>query len=270
MERRKKVKGFNFNAVVEEAKKVEAEKALTAPPPPGAVAILNADQACRILRRQFSPQVDLMKKEAEALVITNDETMSEAIARAGNAKKIVKALTLKRREVIKEPDTFVNTVNAFVKTFVDDLERIERNLKGKVATRMHTVKMEELERTRIANAEAARVQAELTERTRKLQAEAQAEADKINLQTGGNFVAETIVAPVVVAPVVPSQKVFRTATGSSMHMRKSWRARLENIKLVDAQFLLINEEMVQGVVDAGIRSLSGFVIEEFETPVIRA
>jgi len=231
---------------------------------------LNADQACQFLRLKFGPQIELMKKEAAALIVVDDKTMSEAITRAGKAKKIVKTLTLKRLEVIKKEDAFVRTVNAFVKTFVDDCITIEIGLKDKVTVRMHTVKMEELERKRVSDAAAAAVQTEMNKRTEKLQKEAQAEAEVFEAQTGIKIEVETIVAPVVVAPVVSAQKVFRTATGSSMHMRKTWRARLVNIEDVQVEYLLVNETMVQGMVDAGIRNLPGFIIEEIETPIIRA
>ena len=108
---------MDFMAAVNEAEEVPAAVHI----PSVLIGYNDADQACRVLRRMYLPEIERMKAQAMAHVVTDEASQNEAITMAGQAKKLATAIEKKRKEVIEAPGEFVKTVNSFVKVFRDTL-----------------------------------------------------------------------------------------------------------------------------------------------------
>ena len=231
---------FDFMALVNKPAEVHA--------PPVVARINDSDQACRVLKRMYMPEIERMKEMAKALVVIDEESNNMAITMAGQSKKLAGVIEKKRKEVICEPYEFTKTVNTFVKVFSVALEEIERKLKRDMAGYLLQVRMKQAEDQRLADEEAAKVQAEFNVRAAESQ----------------------VVAPVVVAAVIPTQKVFRSDTGAAVHLRKDWKWEVTERLDIPRQYLVVDTIAVNKAVSAGVRDIPGFRIFELETAVIRS
>ena len=257
--------GFDFMAAVNNP---PAEASI---PPPTVIGINDPDQACRVLRRMYLPEIERMKAQAMAHVVTDETSQNEAITMAGQAKKLATAIEKKRKEVIEAPGEFVKTVNNFVKVFRDTLDEIDRKLKAGIQAHMTKVQMEQREAQERARIEAEKIQRELDARAAALNAQRGAEARKAAEK--GEPVAPMepeVIAPVVAAPVVPVQKVFRSETGSSVHLRKDWVWDILDISLIPGKYLMVDKVSVNQAIKSGIREITGIRIYETESAIIKA
>jgi len=257
--------GFDFMAAVNNP---PAEASI---PPPAVIGINDPDQACRVLRRMYLPEIERMKAQAMAHVVTDEASQNEAITMAGQAKKLATAIEKKRKEVIEAPGEFVKTVNSFVKVFRDSLDDIDRKLKAGIQSHMIKIQMEQREAQERARIEAAKIQHELDLRAAELNAQREAEARKAAEKGEPAAPMEPeVTAPVVVAPVVPVQKVFRSETGSSVHLRKDWVWDILDISLIPGKYLVVDKVSVNQAIKSGIREIPGIRIYETESTVIKA
>ena len=231
---------------------------------------LDVAQACRVLRRMYLPEIERMKAQAKAHVVTDEQSSNEAITMAGQAKKIASALEKERKRVIEKPGEFVKSVNNLAKAFKDSLDDIDRTLKNGIQKHLIKVQMEQREAQERARKAAAEVQRELDARAAELQS--QREADARTAIAAGNTpeVIPDVVAPIVEAAVVPVQKVFRSETGSSVHLRKDWVWDVLDISLVPGKYLVVDKVSINQAVKSGIREIPGVRIYEVETAVIKA
>ena len=213
----------------------------------------SAEDACAMLRKTYLPEIERMKGQANAHVVCDDRSQGDAIAMAGQAKKLAIAIEKKRKEIIEKPGEFVKTVNAFVKSFRDNLDEIDRVLKSRIQTHMLKIKAEQVEAQERARVEAETLQAALDARAQKLQDE-----------TG-----ENIPAVVVPAPVIPAQTISRSETGSAAYLRKSVEWEVVDIAIVPSGYLVIDKVAINHAIRAGIREIPGIRIYETETTVIR-
>jgi len=257
--------GFDFMAAVNNP---PAEASI---PPPAVIGINDPDQACRVLRRMYLPEIERMKAQAMAHVVTDEASQNEAITMAGQAKKLATAIEKKRKEVIEAPGEFVKTVNSFVKVFRDSLDDIDRKLKAGIQSHMTKIQMEQREAQERARIEAAKIQHELDLRAAELNAQREAEAHKAAEKGEPAAPVEPeVIAPVVVAPVVPVQKVFRSETGSSVHLRKDWVWDILDISLIPGKYLVVDKVSVNQAIKSGIREIPGIRIYETESAIIKA
>jgi hypothetical protein len=212
----------------------EAPEVLT----PGPVLSLEA------VRPQFSEyliRVAGMKRDAEAITVENDETLKYAVALGGEAKKIVKALDAKRKDVTAEAADFVKSVNGFIKMFTDKLDDIEKALKKKIGDYQYRVELERRKQEETAKKAAAELQA-------KIDAEAK--------QAG-------VEAPVVVAPVIPKTRpIVRTETGTSSYQANRWICTVIDPAAVPREYCEPSKKLLDDAVKMGIREIAGCKIEE--------
>ena len=235
------------------------------------IGINDSNQACLVLKKMYLPEIERMKAKAFAHIVKDEQTHNEAITMAGQAKKLATAIEKKRKEIIEVPGEFVKTVNNFVKVFRDSLDEIDRKLKAGIQAHITTVQMEQREAQERARIEAAKVQRELEARAAALNAQREEQARKA-AETGLPIepIEAEVSAPVVVAPVVPVQKVFRSETGSSVHLRKDWVWEVTDLALVPTKYLVIDKISVNQAVKSGIREIPGIRIFETETAVIKS
>ena len=92
-----------------------------------------------------------------------------------------KAIELRRKEIVADPNEFVKSVNGFVKIFSDKLDDLEKTLKKKIADYQYKVELERREQERkqkeAAEALQKRLQAEADEANRKAREEAMRKAE---------------------------------------------------------------------------------------------
>ena len=108
-------------------------------------------------------------------------------------------------------------------------------------------------------------------RAAALNAQREAESRKapLNKEPAVPMVPE-VTAPVVVAPVVPVQNVFRSETGSSVHLRKDWVWEVLDISLIPGKYLVVDKVSVNQAFKSGIRVIPGMRIYETENAIIKA
>ena len=257
--------GFDFMAAVNNP------PAAASIPPPAVIGINDSDQACRVLRRMYFPEIERMKAQAMAHVVTDEASQNEAITMAGQAKKLATAIEKKRKEVIEAPGEFVKTVNNFVKVFRDTLDEIDRKLKAGMQAHMTRVQMQQRETQERARIEVEKIQRELDARAAALNAQRELDA-RAAAKKGEPVkpVVEDILPPIIIPTVVPVQKVFRSETGSSVHLRKDWEWEVLDISLIPRKYLALDKVSVNQAIKAGIREIPGIRIYEIETTVVKA
>ncbi len=258
--------GFDFMAAVKQVEEAPVVHVL-----PAVIGINDSNQACLVLKKMYLPEIERMKAQAMAHVVSDEASQNEAITMAGQAKKLATAIEKKRKEVIEAPGEFVKTVNNFVKLFRDSLDEIDRKLKAGIQAHMTKVQMEQREAQERARVEAAKIQHELDMRAAALNAQREAESRKaaLNKEPAIPMVPE-VTAPVVVAPVVPVQNVFRSETGSSVHLRKDWVWEVLDISLIPGKYLVVDKVSVNQAIKSGIRVIPGMRIYETENAIIKA
>ncbi len=130
---------------------------------------------------QVVGSIDKMTADAKALEVKDEGSEKLAVALGGQGKKIAKAIELRRKEIVADPNEFVKSVNGFVKIFSDKLDDLEKTLKKKIADYQYKVELERREQERkqkeAAEALQKRLQAEADEANRKARAEAMRKAE---------------------------------------------------------------------------------------------
>ncbi|MFH2076583.1 MAG: hypothetical protein ABIJ57_14770 [Pseudomonadota bacterium] len=222
--------------------------------------------------------------DAKALEVKDDESLNLAVMIGGNAKKIVKAIDAKRKEIILEPAEFVKGVNAMCKMITDNLDEAERVTKQKIGQHQARIEMERRKQEEAARKAAAelqaKLQAEADEANRKAR-EAAAKLAEEEARKAGAKKAEIeaarkkaedearkheIQAPTVVAPVIPeAQKAVRTEEGSA-HQRKVWSYEVMDAALVPVEYKIVNEQSIRDAIKMGVREITGVrIFEEVKT-----
>ena len=199
----------------------------------------------------FAPYRDTVEKMldiANEYRVSDARSNTDAIAKISDAKKLTKKLDTERKRTISAPHEYTKKVNAFVKVFTEPLKEIERILKSKVGQYQYTLELERREAEKKAQAEAAKLQAEL------------------NKEAEVKGVAPVEVAPVAVAPV---KTITRTDEGASGHIRKEWTGEIEDPGQVPREFCTPDPKLIKEAVKAGKREITGVKIYEKIITVVR-
>ncbi|HOG08680.1 MAG TPA: hypothetical protein PK983_11355 [Syntrophales bacterium] len=194
------------------------------------------------------PKFDDYKKEAERIAgdvkdleVKDDESLNIAIMIGGKAKKIVKAIEVKRKEIILDPQEFVKGVNSICKAITESLDAAERTAKQKISQYQAKVELERRKQEEAARKAAA-----------DLQKKIDADAKKAGVE-----------APTVVAPVIPSApKVTRAENGTASYQVKRWVCTVNNAADVPREYCEPSKRLLDEAVKMGIREIAGCKIEE--------
>lgn len=188
-----------------------------------------------------------MQAQAQALEVKDEGSNSAAVALAGKAKKIFKAIEAARKGFVSDPNAYVRSVNGLAKNYQAMFGEVENGLKQKIAQYRHRV---ELDRRKAE--EAARKATEAAQK--KIDAEAKA----------------ANVAPVKLdKPVVPKKEnVTRTENGAA-HIQKVWTFEIEDEAQVPREYLMVNEKAIREAVKAGVREIPGVKVYQESKTVIR-
>lgn len=247
--------------------------------------------------------------EAKALAVQDQETLNIAVMLGGNAKKIGKAIDLKRKEIIAEPSEFVKGVNGLCKMITDSLDEAEKVTKQKIGQYQARVEMERRERERKAKEEAEalqrKLQAEAEEANRRAAEEARKRAEeearikrereeaearergakKAEMEALAKKAEEerieairkaeeeaaknAVQAPVVVAPVVQEAPKVTRTEVGSSSQRKVWTFEIINAAEVPVEYKVIDEQKIRDAIKMGTREIPGVRIFEETKTVFR-
>ena len=203
------------------------------------------------IKKSFAPylnQIKDMVTQAQAHEVTNAETNKQAVAMAGEAKRLAKKIEAQGSQIIEEPNQFVKSVRSFCKDFVGPLGEIETGLKRKIGAWQYSVELERKEQERRAQ-----------EAARELQKQLDAEAKEKGVES-----------VTVITPVIPKQEsVVRSETGTSSHIRKAWKAEVIDENQVPRKYCSSDMRLINQAVKMGVRSMNGVRIFEEISTVLR-
>ncbi|EFK10195.1 conserved hypothetical protein [delta proteobacterium NaphS2] len=203
-------------------------------------------------KRKFEPyrqKIADMQAQADALTVDSDESQETAVESAAQAKRLLKALDEERKRLIKDPDQFVRSMNAFVRSFRKPLDALVGTLRGKIGDFQY---QKELERRKIAK----KMEEEAAARKAKLEAEAK----------------ESGVEPPQVMPV-PAPKpdtTTRTESGATASIRTQWVGEIQDPQAVPREYCCPDQKAIDQAVKLGVREIPGVKIYEKPITVLRS
>jgi hypothetical protein len=254
----------------------EEETAEVLPPAP-AMSLLS-------VKPQFSKYILATEKmilDASAINIQDDNSLKFAVALGGEAKKIVKAIDAKKKDVTADASEYVKSVNGFCKIFTDRLATVEATVKQKITEYQSKIELERRRQEEATRKAAAELQAKLDaeaaeinrkareEATRKAEEEARskkasdAEIEAAKKAAGEEAAKHEIQAPQLPDMIIPKQEsVTRTETGTSSYQVKTWKCFVEYPSLVPREYCVPDGRLLNQAIKMGIREIPGCRIEE--------
>lgn len=237
-------------------------------------------ESVKVALAPYHAQVEVMKKEAAALKITDEPSLTRAVELGNQSRTIKKAIeAIKQDAPYLAAKAYVSGTGNLIKSFTDPLEAdVERVLKNKITAYQEHLRLEQ-QRKEAAAREAARIQqAKIEAEARAIREEAERkvreaeallkkekdEATRLTLQKtiGEEREAAQTPTPQVVAPVVEQvANVTRTGAGSAFQ-RKRWVCRIVSPQDVPRQYCAPIQTLLNEAVKSGIRHIDGCVIEE--------
>jgi hypothetical protein len=195
---------------------------------------------------EYLERVSLFEKSAQALEVKDEETREQAANLAGGAKKLIKAIDGRTKEIIGPADGFIKSVRAFAGKFTDRLKSAA-DLAGKKELRF--IELQEMKRR-----EAEKL---AQEAAAKLQKQIDKEAKKKGIE------------PVqVLPPVVPeTQTTARTEAGITSFTVKTWDFEIVDDSDVPRLFCSADPKKIREAIKNGAREIRGVRI--FEKTEIR-
>jgi len=234
---------------------------------------------------QYVAATEKMALDAAAINISNDDGLKFAVALGGEAKKIVKAIDARKKDVTADASEYVKSVNGFCKIFTDKLSLVETTLKQKITAYQIKVELDRRKQEEAARKAAAELQAKLdaeaAEANRKAREEAarKAEEEAIAKNASEAEIAAAkkaaedeaakheITAPQLPDMVIPKQEtVTRTETGTSSYQVKTWKCYVQSPDLVPREYCVPDGRLLNQAVKQGIREIPGCsIVEENST-----
>lgn len=216
-------------------------------PPPAAVKPLDVEAVKKQLE-PYKAEIDKMVDLARAHEVADDDADKQAVAMAGEAKKLHNRIEGLRKDIVADPNQFVRAVNNLAKEYNKPLKEIENDLKRKSGHYKYQKEQERREQERKAQEEAAKLQAKLVKEAKKKK-------------------TEPVIVPI---PVMPKQDtVTRAETGASSHIRKQWKGEIEEPEKVPREYCQPSQQLINQAVKQGIREIPGVKIFEDISSVIR-
>lgn len=195
---------------------------------------------------EFEERIVEMEREAAAFVVTDEATAREATDRAGAVLAFVKRFDDRRKEIIKEADSFVRKTNQVCKPKRDRLDAVAKRYKDAIGDYKYK---EELKRREVIRKQ--------EEERRKLQESLDAEAERLNVE-------KVVVAAPVAVPKTAGPVRAESATSSTVMV---WDFEIVDAARVPRQFLAVDPAAIRAAIKAGIREIDGIRI--FERAEIR-
>lgn len=203
--------------------------------------------------KAYQKKIEDMAAKVKAFKVNSDADAAELTKLAAEAAELAKTLEENRKEKIKDPDTYVRKLNAFVKSFRDILTEP----KAKTG-------LVEIAKKKIGDYQ---FQKEL--QRRKAEKQAQDEAAKLQAKMDKEAAEAGVEAPQLPAMQMPQTTgPIRTESGSA-NFGTEWIYELEDITKVPADYLIVNDQKAKAAIKAGIREIPGLKIKEVPKVGIR-
>lgn len=210
---------------------------------------LNTEHAIEQIKK-FQHQIAELKVLAERHVIKDTNSQKQAVEMIAQVKKLHNAIEAKRKEIVKDPWSFCKKVNSFTKSFLHPLKSTEHILKGKIIDYKNKLDLERYK----AEQEARKKQEELK---KKLEEEARA---------AGAEPPDIIDVPVVIPK---DNKIVKTDSGASAHIRKEWVGEVIDENKVPREYCSPDKKKIDAAVKMGVREIPGVKIYEKSNAVVR-
>lgn len=199
------------------------------------------------VRRNLDPymgKISAMHDQAQALTVTDDDTLTTAAEMAGQSKGLAKAIEDARKRFVADPNAYIKAVNGLAKSVTEKLAAIENGLKRKIGDYQTRKELERRKAEEGARRQAAELQ-------KKLDAEAKA----------ANVEPVKVEAPAVPRP----QTMVRTSEGTA-YQHKEWKFEVESDADVPREYLMVDHARIRQAVKDGIRNIPGVrIFEHTET-----
>lgn len=189
--------------------------------------------------KEFERQIDQVKSAIDGFDIKTDDDAASFTETVGAVKRLAKAMKSKQDSIIKEADSWVKQVKAFVKKYISQLDALEKTGKGKIGQYNYKKEIERREREKKMQEEAARRQAEID-----------AAAKKAGV--------DSIVLPPIVTPEKVTPIRTESAVGSTRYKKYP---KVIDFSILPDDYKMVNEKKLQDAIDAGLRP-PGVEIEE--------
>lgn len=196
---------------------------------------------------EFDDRIQKLKIEANDLIIDSDVKAMTATEMMGQVKSLLNELDGRRKEIIKQPDGFVRTVNGFVRSYRLTLEKIISGiLKPKFGEWSYRKELERRkEEQRMIEAQKAK-QAELDREAEK------SGVDKVQL-------------PDMKLP--DKNEPVRTESGTASTIMV-WKAEIVDADKVPRKYCSPDQSLINQAVKGGIRKIAGVkIFEEAQTRI---
>jgi len=184
-----------------------------------------------------------IEDKAKLLRVENEETREIAANLAGGAKKLIKAIDARTKEVIGPADGFIKSVRAFAGKFTDRLKSAAETAGEKELQYVKLQEMKRREAERLAQEAAAKLQKEVDKQAKKMHVE------PIKVET----------------PVVPEvQQTARTEMGVTSYVVKTWDFEVIDESDVERLFCSPDPRKIREAIKNGVRTMRGVRIFERE------
>ena len=195
---------------------------------------------------EYLEKIEQIETDARALEVVDDETRELAANIAGGAKKMIKAIDARTKEIIAPADSFIKSIRAFASKFTDRLKS--------AADLAAKKELQYIERLEMARREAEK---KAKEAAAKLQAEIDAEAQAKGIE------------PIKIdAPIIPEPKTTtRTEAGITSYAVTIWDFEIINENEIPREICSPDLKKIREAIRMGIREIKGCKI--FEKTEIR-
>ena len=195
----------------------------------------------------FDNQVDQVYRAITGFEIATDDDASAFTETVGVAKRLIKAIDSKRKDLIKDADGFVRSVNSFVRKYRKRLEDVERLGKQKIGQWNYQKEIERRE-----------AEKKIQEAAAKKQAEIDAAAKKAGVES------------VKLPPMALPKKIDAVRSDSASATTRFKKVpKVVDFAKLDDRFKMVDMKALQNAVDAGERP-QGVVIEEVPIVSVRS
>jgi len=204
-----------------------------------------AKQAFEPYRRKIAD----MQVQADALTVNSHENEQLAVESAAQAKRLLKALDEERKRVIHDPDQFVRSLNAFIRSFRKPLDSLVGTFRQKIGAYQYEKELERRKLQKKMEEEAARMKAKMAE-----------EAKESGVEP----------PPVMPVPAPAPDSTTRTESGATASIRTQWVGEIENPEAVPREYCSPDQTKVNQAVKLGVRAIDGVKIYEKPITVLRS
>lgn len=230
---------------------------------------------------EVAAKVELARREAESLEVTNAEEATVAAGFLKDFKVKKKAADEERRKITDPLNASLKAVNALFKDVVAPLEAADQIVRGKVgeyqaeqarvaaeAQAKAEAEKRELERLAAEDRQRAeRAAAELREEAAKEQNEkAKAAAEEAAFKAEEQAREQRQAEASLQAQAVKAKAPTKLAGVST---RRTWKFEVVKPYDVPREYLKINEQAIRSAVSDGVRDISGVRVFEEESVVVR-